>query len=71
VDLSANAEGSKCAHDAHANRDSKITALRSARLFNTSERFWMNLQATYDLQSAADAGGKQIAKIQPIIGVAA
>ncbi len=47
------------------------TALRFARLFNTSERFWMNLQATYDLQCAEDAGGEQIARIQPIVHIAA
>ncbi len=47
------------------------TALRLARLFNTTERFWMNLQATYDLQCAQDAGGKAIASIKPIIGIAA
>lgn len=47
------------------------TALRFARLFNTSERFWMNLQANYDLQSAEDAGGREIARIQPIIDAAA
>lgn len=31
----------------------------------------MNLQANYDLQCADDAGGKQIARIQPIIDAAA
>src|SRR3546814_19360174 len=35
------------------------TALRFARLFNTSHRFWMNLQANYDLQCAEDAEGKR------------
>ncbi len=30
------------------------TALRLARYFNTSARFWMNLQATYDLDVAHD-----------------
>jgi antitoxin HigA-1 len=47
------------------------SALRFARLFSTSERFWMNLQANYDLQCADDAGGKQISRIRPIIDVAA
>lgn len=47
------------------------TALRLARLFNTSERFWMNLQAAYDLQCAQDASGKAIANIKPVIGIAA
>jgi hypothetical protein len=27
-----------------------VTALRLARYFGTSERFWMNLQARYDLE---------------------
>ncbi len=30
------------------------TALRLARYFNTSARFWMNLQAAYDLELAED-----------------
>lgn len=30
------------------------TALRLARFFGTSERFWLNLQAQYDLEVARD-----------------
>jgi len=30
------------------------TALRLARYFGTSERFWMNLQARYDLEVEKD-----------------
>jgi len=30
------------------------TALRLARYFNTSARFWLNLQTTYDLEVAED-----------------
>jgi addiction module HigA family antidote len=30
------------------------TALRLARYFNTSARFWLNLQAAYDLEVAED-----------------
>jgi len=30
------------------------TALRLARYFNTSARFWLNLQAAYDLEVAGD-----------------
>lgn len=30
------------------------TALRLARYFNTSARFWLNLQASYDLELAED-----------------
>lgn len=47
------------------------TALRFARLFDTSERFWMNLQANYDLQCAEDGAGKDIAKIRSVINIAA
>ncbi|HEV2493570.1 MAG TPA: HigA family addiction module antitoxin [Terriglobia bacterium] len=34
---------------------SSDTALRLARYFNTSPRFWLNLQAAYDLEVAEDA----------------
>jgi addiction module HigA family antidote len=30
------------------------TALRLARYFNTSARFWLNLQSAYDLEAAED-----------------
>jgi antitoxin HigA-1 len=36
------------------------TALRLARYFNTSARFWMNLQAAYDLELAQDELAGQI-----------
>jgi antitoxin HigA-1 len=36
------------------------TALRLARYFNTSARFWMNLQAVYDLEIAHDELAEQI-----------
>ena len=35
-------------------RISADTALRLARYFGTSERFWMNLQARYDLEIEKD-----------------
>jgi addiction module HigA family antidote len=42
------------------------TALRLARYFNTTPKFWMNLQASYDLATAADAKAKEIERtIQP------
>jgi addiction module HigA family antidote len=47
------------------------TALRFARLHNTSERFCMNLLANYDLHCAEDAAGKAIARIRSIVQVAA
>jgi addiction module HigA family antidote len=31
------------------------TALRLARYFNTTPKFWLNLQASYDLALASDA----------------
>ncbi len=39
---------------------SSDTALRLARFFGTSERFWMNLQAKYDLEIAKDRLGKRL-----------
>ena len=36
------------------------TALRLARYFDTSERFWLNLQARYDLESEKDRLGKRL-----------
>ena len=36
------------------------SALRLGRYFGTSPRFWMNLQANYDLEVALDAKGEQI-----------
>ena len=38
------------------------TALRLARYFGTSEGFWMNLQAHYDLERAKDRLGDRVAK---------
>lgn len=38
------------------------TALRLARYFGTSERFWLNLQAQYDLDVEYDRIGERIAK---------
>jgi addiction module HigA family antidote len=36
------------------------TALRLARFFGTSERFWLNLQARYDLEVEKDALGDRL-----------
>ena len=36
------------------------TALRLARYFNTSARFWLNLQAAYDLEVAEDELARDI-----------
>src|ERR671911_607860 len=43
------------------------TALRLARYFGTSERFWLNLQAQYDLDVESDRIGERIEKdIRPL-----
>ena len=45
------------------------TALRLARYFNTSARFWLNLQAAYDLEVARDASERVIERqVQPLAG---
>ena len=36
------------------------TALRLARYFGVSERFWLNLQARYDLEREKDRLGKRL-----------
>lgn len=38
------------------------TALRLGRFFGTSAQFWMNLQANYDLKTAAAESGKAIVR---------
>ena len=39
------------------------TALRLAAAFGTSERFWLGLQADYDLEEARHALGSAVARI--------
>jgi antitoxin HigA-1 len=46
-------------------RVSADTALRLARFFGTSERFWMNLQTRYDLEIEKDRLGPALDNIQP------
>ena len=36
------------------------TALRLARYFDTSDRFWLNLQTRYDLEMEKDRLGKRL-----------
>jgi addiction module HigA family antidote len=38
------------------------TALRLGRYFGTSERFWLNLQARFDLETRRDALGARLEK---------
>ena len=47
-------------------RVSADTALRLARYFGTSERFWMNLQARYDLETEKDRLGSVLDEIRPL-----
>jgi antitoxin HigA-1 len=43
------------------------TALRLARYFNTSARYWLNLQAAYDLEVASDQFASQIdQEVRPV-----
>jgi antitoxin HigA-1 len=42
------------------------TALRLSRYFGTSERFWMNLQARYDLETEKDRLGTVLDDIRPL-----
>src|SRR5438270_11805766 len=45
----------------HGNRAiSADTALRLAKYFGTSERFWLNLQARYDLEVERDRLGNRL-----------
>jgi addiction module HigA family antidote len=41
------------------------TALRLARYMGTTARFWMNLQASYDLEEAEQQLGDALARIRP------
>lgn len=42
------------------------TALRLARFFGTSDRFWLNLQAAYDLDVERDRLGERIKRDVPV-----
>jgi antitoxin HigA-1 len=42
------------------------TALRLARFFGMSERFWLNLQARYDLEIEKDRLGDTLDDIRPL-----
>ena len=47
-------------------RISADTALRLARYFGTSERFWINLQSRYDIEVERDRIGPALAEIRPL-----
>lgn len=42
------------------------TALRLARLFNTTPQFWLNLQVQYELDLEQDRIAAELAKIEPL-----
>lgn len=42
------------------------TALRLARYFGTTDRFWLNLQTRYDLELEKDSLGGALEQIQPL-----
>ncbi len=42
------------------------TALRLARYFGTSDRFWLNLQTRYDLETERDNIGESLDQISPL-----
>ncbi|MGB3186411.1 MAG: HigA family addiction module antitoxin [Ornithinimicrobium sp.] len=42
------------------------TALRLARYFGTSDRFWLNLQTRYDLETERDNIGEALDQISPL-----
>ena len=48
------------------------TALRLARYFSTTPRFWMNLQAAYDLEVAQDELAEEVEKdVRPLSSLTA
>ena len=47
-------------------RISADTALRLAKYFGTSDRFWLNLQSRYDLEVERDQLGAALDAIKPL-----
>ncbi|TKB82364.1 MAG: addiction module antidote protein, HigA family [Nitrospira sp.] len=43
------------------------TALRLSRYFGTTDRFWLNMQARYDLEVEKDRVGDRIQKEVPVL----
>lgn len=46
------------------------TALRLARYFGTSDRFWLNLQARYDLETQRDVLGARLEREVAVLAAA-
>jgi antitoxin HigA-1 len=53
----------KIVHDKHG--ITADTALRLARFFGTTERFWLNLQGRYDLKIEKDRLSAALDRIEP------
>ncbi len=54
----------------HGNRRiTADTALRLARYFGTTDRFWLNLQTRYDLEVEKDHLGHTLDQIEPLRAV--
>jgi addiction module HigA family antidote len=54
----------------HGSRSiSADTALRLARYFGTSERFWLNLQTRYDLEVEKDRLGDRLSREVKVLDV--
>jgi len=47
------------------------TAIRFAKFFNTSAKFWMGLQDDYDLEEERNQKNKEFNNIKPVVGKAA
>jgi antitoxin HigA-1 len=50
-------------------RVSADTALRLARYFGTTDRFWLNLQTRFDLEVEKDHLGSTLERIEPLQAV--
>ena len=47
------------------------TAIRFAKFFNTSAKFWMALQDDYDLEEERNQKNQEFNNIKPVVGKAA
>jgi addiction module HigA family antidote len=47
------------------------TAIRFAKFFNTSAKFWMGLQDDYDLEEERNQKNQEFNNIKPVVGKAA
>ena len=52
-------------------RVSADTALRFAKYFGTSAKFWLSLQADFDIEEGIHQNAKQLDEIKPLQGNAA